>query len=204
MPAYQRRRKTAGPKSAGNQLAQLAIPENHSHACFSGCGVVQNMQCGCERLCEHGEIVDQTIGDAHQATLGNRESFGEGARTAQNPQDCSSLAVVPIDSAARAVTAARIDVSHDPRSDETAVIRLEHLAYELVSRHPAKVHITAGELQIRIADASNAHRHERFPWEPPRFRVVGNETGITVENESTHSVHNLDDSAGLATNVMQK
>src|SRR5882724_76500 len=85
-----------------------------------------------------------------------------------------------------AMTAAGVDLSYHPVSDEREVGRLRHAAYELVPQCSVEPGVAFDDFKIGIADASVDHLDERFAWAPWNRRIL-HEFETVAKGESFHT-----------------
>ena len=89
--------------------------------------------------------------------------FGVPAIAAHNPQHAAPRTVMPETQTALAAFAATgIDVRHHTATNPRTIVSVDHLAHELMPEHAAISHVATGQLEVRIANASEPHLNQRF------------------------------------------
>ena len=149
--------------------------------------VGQNVQGGGDGLGEHRVLVGHRVRYVHEAAFRDRQALGERAVAAYDAKHRPRRAVMLVAAKTRRASAARrVDIGDDAASDPARRVRLQHFTDELVSEHAAKAHVAARELQIRVADARDAHPDQGFPGGSHGFGVVLVESRRAIADECAH------------------
>ena len=102
-------------------------------------------------------------------------AFGDGKRTVA-PVDAQSGTVgamrMPPGEASRARITCGIDIADDPATEPRRVRSPNYLAHELMAEHPAIIHITTEEFEIRIADTGETNADQGLLTRRRRARIL--------------------------------
>ncbi len=171
MVADQRHWAARRSQAHDGQQSQLPVAQHDDTVIITK--VIEAVCGGGEWFREHRCIVRYVIRYSHEVPFGKRESFGQRAVPCSDPEHGPPGAVVSVPGQAIvAGSTPRVDVANNPFPEPRRVARFEHIRHELVSQDSTVRHVSARDLDVRIADAGNAHAKQRFSGLRHGCRVV--------------------------------